>query len=101
MRTLGEAKLAINNLYNRITNKSKVTENEPEKVHDKHATSNATTLKHSEHSSIPVEPISPQQVAVADDKTVVEKLHAIQDRLLDLQIVVSKVEQFTTKDKSK
>jgi hypothetical protein len=82
MRTLGEAKLAINNLYIRISRKSVKSNDSEEQGSTQHINKSnegpqeTTSLQHSE-------------------QTMTEKLHAIQDRLLDLQLVVHKVEQLS------
>jgi hypothetical protein len=104
MRTLGEAKLAINNLYNRITGKSKNSDLEAERPNnEKYVTStNNASSKHQEpQAAIEAATQVPLNTVVVDDKSVADKLHAIQDRLIDLQIVASKVEQLLSKDKSK
>jgi hypothetical protein len=78
MRTLGEAKLAINNLYIRISRKSVKSNDSEEQGSTQHIN------KSNE---------GPQETAsLQHEQTMTEKLHAIQDRLLDLQLVVHKVE---------
>ena len=84
MRIMGEAKLAINNLYIRISRKST-------KSNDADDSPGQSTALPSGKSEGLQEIASSQH----EDKSMTEKLHAIQDRLLDLQLVVHKVEQYT------
>ena len=104
MRTLGEAKLAISNLYNRITGKTKSSDPETstEKT-EKHSNSfnNTTNSRHQEYSVTNEGSSQPLANAHVDDKSVADKLHSIQDRLIDLQIVATKVEQLLSKERSK
>ena len=81
MRIMGEAKLAINNLYIRISRKT--------------TKSNASDGPSSTLPAGKYEGLQEMASLQHEEKNMTEKLHAIQDRLLDLQVVVHKVEQYT------
>jgi hypothetical protein len=93
---MGEAKLAINNLYNRISGKSsEATLVEGEK--------NQSTIPPLKSTSNNPETTAVDVVIINNthERSMAEKLHAIQDRLLDLQLVAMKVEQFMAKEKDR
>lgn len=83
MRIMGEAKLAINNLYIRISRKTTKSNDSDD------LPGPSLTLPAGKSEGL-------QEMASSqhEDKNMTEKLHAIQDRLLDLQLVVHKVEQY-------
>ncbi|KND05092.1 uncharacterized protein SPPG_00766 [Spizellomyces punctatus DAOM BR117] len=91
MRMLSETKLAINNIYDRVG--LRPHQQTQHHHHDGGAPPQGTTH---------IMPQQPQQELVNIDnsaKALAERLHAIQDRVLDLQHIAQRAEQFLTQDR--
>ena len=100
MRILGEAKLAINNLYNRVSKKVEANTSLLNASNAMNTLLNSTqnpsnTLQKEKGEEIQREELISSQ----KEKTLSEKLHAIQDRIIDLQLVIAKVDQLLFKEK--
>ena len=97
---MGEAKLAINNLFNRINGKSKARSDESD---SKIAPSSnpvaakillADTVSNSD-------PVTVRTGPANTERNISEKLNVIQDTIIDMSAVVQKVEQFLAKERDK
>jgi hypothetical protein len=86
---MGEAKLAINNLYSRISGNDKGREDADMKSNNQ---SNPVSIK-----LTPSDLSAPNDQSVVKndtaniERTIVDKLDAIQDRIMDMSAVVQKV----------
>ena len=101
---MGEAKLAINNLYNRISGRSKTHENDLKSSNANNGIpSQNTAVSKSPAPGLEVtaEPAPANSKDAVQERSMAEKLHAIQNRLLDLSHVATKVEQFMAKDRER
>ena len=94
MRILGEAKLAINNLYNRISgNREETPHADAEKEQ--------TSIQPKAANTAEIQEGDTNLKSNALEKTIAGKLRAIQDRIVDLQLVALKAEQLVAKEREK
>lgn len=93
MRIMGEAKLAINNLFSRISGKEKNREDSEIKSNNP---TNPINVK-----LTPSDLSAPTDTSTNTERTVADKLNAIQNRIMDMSAVVQKVEQFMAKEREK
>jgi hypothetical protein len=93
---MGEAKLAINNLYSRISGKDKGREESDIKPNP----SNPIGIKLTPSDlSAPADQPGSKNDASNSERTISDKLNAIQNRIMDMSAVVQKVEQFLARER--
>ena len=98
---MGEAKLAINNLFNRISGKGQ-NKTEDDMKNTTVITSPSIIVKISTADAAASSEIQAgKNDSNNSERSISEKLNAIQDRIMDMSAVVQKVEQFMAKEKEK
>lgn len=95
---MGEAKLAINNLFSRISGKSRGGEDSEMKPNNP---SGPVASKNPSDTSVPSDQVAVKNDSTNIEKTISDKLNAIQNRIMDMSAVVQKVEQFMAKERDK
>lgn len=94
---MGEAKLAINNLFSRISGKNRGDDSDMKPNNS----SGPMVSKNPSDPSAPSDQAAVKSDSTNAERTIADKLNAIQNRIMDMSAVVQKVEQFMAKERDK